>query len=873
MQQYVVKANRRPTMTGPSPAASSSPPSPVVTMMQQPVSSSAVTPVFLATPTGRSSTMFAASKSVFTTPVFSPTSNFGVDVKASDAFSPALRRVSPTSVVSPLEGGIARGPDLPRGIVGIRLHYDRQFASTEMVFEPVNRAAPHRVPMFCSPSRSGNEDDTADVTSPSTAASAVSSPPHSSGSASYLKLRSSRVGSSNGTCYGRNRASTVSPAPASPTPQNLKDNPERLAKVKTEMCRYYELGGLKNCPWGDKCKYRQIYRMLFVAVLFECWQGILTDYLQFIICTTMLCSDNLLTGNYAHGKHELKFNYSSLSLMERSGHITNAKTYLSRPCMTWISTGACPYGRRCAAIHDPSISGPLENPSWLPAASAKTNAQIIVDRFAAHRDSTVHQENPLIAQGIWENCRPSLCESKSTSQHGGRDESEMSWLDTYALICNIGVPTFGSPPNNVLSNKNATRGSQSSSNKLSELQKLCIVSQMRGKVSTFSGSSTVGLQQLHLLHRDFIYAPTHSLHSELCMILQTRYFLILDEDFITAASDKHSIVKEISSDEYNSRKSPWNSNYRFKTNKVIVATEVAFSPKGDSNANVSIWFDAKPIKLEPSQIKRCRRLKQKNKAQLRNGHTAPHSNGALLCRTSTADFPSRAPPDIDPFVPMLPAEDNDENDTFMLAIIDHRIGCLINEKVSHGSLGGDALRKKQQLDKRMKTLQSAYAGMNHFHQKWIWPKREGSEVVNESTLAPPCNIMPYIPSRSSEGSTCSSMWHSFVDTSATLNAASAEQVVPPKLMSCEAGHLSVFQALDNGLPASSSVSRRIPRIKPSSDDKEKENTWREIVLGADGKWKKAFQLYNEKRVASPSTIDPRNMPLSTIPFVQPQSQS
>eukprot|EP00986_Skeletonema_menzelii_P018079 scaffold24461_cov143-Skeletonema_menzelii.AAC.1 len=89
----------------------------------------------------------------------------------------------------------------------------------------------------------------------------------------------------------------------------------------------------------------------------------------------------------------------------------------------------------------------------------------------------------------------------------------------------------------------------------------------------------------------------------------------------------------------------------------------------------------------------------------------------------------------------------------MLAIIDHRIGCLINEKVSHGSLGGDALRKKQQLDKRMKTLQSAYAGMNHFHQKWIWPKRVGSEVVNESTLAPPCNIMPYIPSRSSEGST------------------------------------------------------------------------------------------------------------------------
>eukprot|EP00984_Skeletonema_dohrnii_P028475 scaffold18474_cov154-Skeletonema_dohrnii-CCMP3373.AAC.1 len=131
--------------------------------------------------------------------------------------------------------------------------------------------------------------------------------------------------------------------------------------------------------------------------------------------------------------------------------------------------------------------------------------------------------------------------------------------------------------------------------------------------------------------------------------------------------------------------------------------------------------------------------------------------------------------------------------------------------------------------------------------------------------------MPYIPSRSSRGSTCSSMWHSFVDT-VTLDVTSSDQA-PPKIMSSEAGHLNVFQALDNGLPASSVGSRRIPRIKPSShetDNNKENNTWREIVLGADGKWKKACRLYNENRAASPSNIDPRNMPLSTIPFVQPQ---
>ena len=109
--------------------------------------------------------------------------------------------------------------------------------------------------------------------------------------------------------------------------------------------------------------------------------------------------------------------------------------------MTWISTGACPYGRRCPSIHDPSITGPLENPSWLPAASAKTNAQIIVDRFAAHRDSAVHQENPMIVQGIWENCRPSVARGNK-QQQGGDVNEDVGWdcrEDTYAVVCFPGV--------------------------------------------------------------------------------------------------------------------------------------------------------------------------------------------------------------------------------------------------------------------------------------------------------------------------------------------------------------------------------------------------------------------------------------------------
>ena len=272
MQQHIARP-KRPTAVALAYPSGRSSPSPVLTMtMHQPVSSSA-SPVFIATPTGRSSTMLATSKTEFSTPIFSLPSNIGVCEKAVNSFSPALRGVSPTSVATslatPRMGGISREPRLPGGIVGIRRSYDHGSPSSEKVFEPVDRESQRRVPMpmpmTCSPCRNINQDDTADVdvTSP-TAAASVASSPHITGSAPFLKLRKGgdRLGgSSNRSSHGRRRASTstLSPASASPTPQNLKDNPERLAKVKTEMCRYYELGGLKNCPWGDKCKFELVH--------------------------------------------------------------------------------------------------------------------------------------------------------------------------------------------------------------------------------------------------------------------------------------------------------------------------------------------------------------------------------------------------------------------------------------------------------------------------------------------------------------------------------------------------------------------------------------------------------------------------------------
>lgn len=134
--------------------------------------------------------------------------------------------------------------------------------------------------------------------------------------------------------------------PAAPTPQNLRDNPERLAKVKSEMCHYYEKGGAKACPFGANCKlfvcaHRGVYESI---VFYELFVGGMIIYKyntnSYLFIATLTHLYNHDTGNYAHGKHELKFRYTTLCLMENSGQIVNAKSYLARPCMTWVSTGA-----------------------------------------------------------------------------------------------------------------------------------------------------------------------------------------------------------------------------------------------------------------------------------------------------------------------------------------------------------------------------------------------------------------------------------------------------------------------------------------------------------------------------------------------------
>ncbi|KAL7542681.1 hypothetical protein ACHAXR_011986 [Thalassiosira sp. AJA248-18] len=599
-----------------------------------------------------------------------------------------------------------------------------------------------------------------------------------------------------------------------PTPQNIKDNPERLARVKTEMCSYFENDGAESCPYGKNCEL----------------------------------TGNLLAKNrhYAHGKHELKFRCTTLKLMESTGQIVNANTYLARPCMTWVSTGACPFGRRCAAIHDPSVGGLLQNPAWLPAAVSNTNAHVVVDRFAAHRENTVHQENPLISQNIWENCRPSHRGRTDKRAGSSKFDIEQEWCDTYALVCNSGVPIYGEVNSAPL-------------RKLSDLQKLCIVLLMHTRDGLFMKESS------SQLHRDYVFAPTHSLHSELCMLLQARYFL-LNDDFVSHAAkvSPRDIVKEISFSEYKSLKTPWSTTaHRFDPSHCVTAHEVAFAPMGDHQANVSIWFNVAPIPLMQSQIKRSRRLKQKKKAQVCNGHTHPNANGSLISRTSSVDFPS-GPTNTEPFVPMMPAENNDDGHSLIMAIIEHRIDSII--------LGEEHMNK---LYMRMNELKNAFMGMKNFHENWMWPKREGMDHVIATTMAPPGNIMPYIPLKTNKKSPCLHNWHTFTKTVEILNTHADKD---HSFVNDGTNRLSVFLSFDRKIPCTDQSGKAsLPVITRNwwnveANSCSENGTWKEILLGLqeNGMWEAALRLHHKKRDnTADNTIMARNMPLSTIPFVQP----
>ena len=159
-----------------------------------------------------------------------------------------------------------------------------------------------------------------------------------------------------------------------------------------------------------------------------------------------------------------------------------------------------PYNSRCKSLHDPRLQTTNATPSWLQLCT-KYNKKIptlILDRFHHVHMNGVVQVNPLVEPWTWNECRPNTADN----------EDESVWDDTYRLVCNWDVPIFSShdiprkeDKGSVMSYSNMV--SRTNYEKISDLQKLCIVAAMKKP----SKIDTTGMGA-HDASMDFTYEPT-----------------------------------------------------------------------------------------------------------------------------------------------------------------------------------------------------------------------------------------------------------------------------------------------------------------------------------------------------------------------------
>ena len=51
--------------------------------------------------------------------------------------------------------------------------------------------------------------------------------------------------------------------------------------------------------------------------------------------------------------------------------LVDQATYRVKPCLTWVMTGSCPFGKRCTGIHDARVASTIS--SWLPHTETQVN--------------------------------------------------------------------------------------------------------------------------------------------------------------------------------------------------------------------------------------------------------------------------------------------------------------------------------------------------------------------------------------------------------------------------------------------------------------------------------------------------------------------
>lgn len=200
----------------------------------------------------------------------------------------------------------------------------------------------------------------------------------------------------------------------------------------------------------------------------------------------------------------------------------------------------------------------------------------------------------------------------------------------------------------------------------------------------------------------YTFSPTHSFCGELCMILQVKHFRL---DSTVQGEAKHRIVemteKEIS-----------NSSSGLNT---ITAHEISFGPVGDTSCRpTAIWFNIDPHDLTPCTRQQTRKHKR--------------SRHRLRCKRAEENkmAPSSTVP---PFNCNQPIDDAAFD--LITEILTHRYRMLMLE-----SSASPNEKQRRSLALKEEQLRRSFESQRRFWMTWYWPKKLGSNEINDDTDVP-----------------------------------------------------------------------------------------------------------------------------------------
>mmetsp|Transcript_6478 Transcript_6478/g.11492 ORF Transcript_6478/g.11492 Transcript_6478/m.11492 type:complete len:853 (-) Transcript_6478:202-2760(-) len=445
-------------------------------------------------------------------------------------------------------------------------------------------------------------------------------------------------------------SSSPSPVSASlddqkPLPQNLRGDPFRSAKVKTELCRFFNTP--KGCVFGDKC-------------------------------------------NYAHGENELKFN--KLLDLEAAG-LVDVEIFRCHVCSTWVATGACPFDQRCTRLHDPRVIG--RQPSWLPHAEVLGN-----NKKEQEVDKLYHQQYSSIYS-----CSPVYGFAPKNRWKADESSTNSAWKEFYSFCCN--VDSDSDQPNSEGVRWQLSSPKKSKHVEINEMHWLAMALMMRERRKA----------------QHYVYSPSHIVCGDLCLVLQTSYF-VLEAGGFDDSAERYKII-EVSKEEA--------ANIE-KGKRVIVAREIAFGPVADASVRqVSIYFD-----IKPTDIARCTRQQARKHRRSRHRIGAKRHN-----ENQTEDWKIISSCSIPPFACHQPMDEAAFN--LITGILTHRYRVL-KRNYFYSSSGLDQ-RSRLSLSLEEERLRKSFESQRRFWMTWTWPKKIGSSDVGDDTEVPevdlPYNFVPF----------------------------------------------------------------------------------------------------------------------------------